>query len=128
MLRDNEKRRRDFHSPNNVIIDLTKFKYKPNTNINDAFNTRLVQTVYKPSTYINKSSKEGPSNNTIKNFNKLKLLNEKKFNTDNKKNLLTPQKPNVKGTCVCLDDFKPNKQITPMHLKLYESTQQEVNI
>ncbi len=39
-------------------------------------------------------------------------------------------KQNVKGVNIYLDedDFKPTKKITPMHLKLYESTQQNVKI
>jgi len=73
----------------------------------------------KPSLMINKISR---------NF--LALACPKARNTDNPNEMLYSfsQKPNVKGVDIVQEDFKPIKKITSMHLKLYESTQQNVKL
>lgn len=102
---------RDFHSTNNVLIDLTDGASSHNENV-------------KKSTNIPSSN----SNKNCKSNNFLALVSPSKTITS-KRNLLlnnTPNKPTKNGLNNLVDEHKPIRKITPMHLKLYESTQQTV--
>jgi len=110
-FRENLRRMREFHSTNNVFIDLTEGPVSDNQNIKKSSNKD----------YFN-------SNTKTKSNNFLALVSPNKTLTK-KTNLLsndTINKPVKNGLNIQIEENKLIKKITPMHLKLYESTQQTV--
>ncbi len=114
--RDNSSRKRDFHSPSNVFIDLTKDDIGSPRN-------ELTNTIKHPNSSYSSISYNSNSFKALVNSRQNSFNQEKE---DNLGNFST--KPHVKGIDIQQDVLRTTKKMTPMHLKFYESTQQNVLI